>query len=267
MIVSTFLISDKDSRERFFKESFLLANVKPDVMLEMLFLTMSNADIGFQAWDLQWRSYITGDILPTTRQVELTRKKEFTATALEPEHKAFIVYVAALSVDSGDEVDPSKTAQIAYLKVDEAPTKVSNEYIDFTNVFSPKLVVGLLEHTEINDHAIKFVDDWQRPYGLIYSLRPVKLEILKAYIKNNLANDFIRPSKSSSGASILFNKKSDKSLRLCIDYQGFNNLTIKNWYPLPLVGKSLDQLIQAQRFTQLDLTNAYYWIRIRKGNK
>ncbi len=53
MVVFTFFISDKDSRERFFEESFLLANVKPDIVLEMPFLTMSNADIDFQAQDLQ----------------------------------------------------------------------------------------------------------------------------------------------------------------------------------------------------------------------
>ena len=52
MVVSTFFMLDKNDRERFFEESFLLANVKPDVMLGMLFLTMSNVDINFQARDL-----------------------------------------------------------------------------------------------------------------------------------------------------------------------------------------------------------------------
>ena len=68
----------------------------------------------------------------------------------------------------------------------------------------------------------------------------MELETLKAYIKNNLANRFIRPSKSLAGALILFDKKPDGSLRLYVDYQGLNNLTIKNWYPLPLVGELLD---------------------------
>ena len=49
MIVSTVSISDKDDRERFFEKSFLLANVKPDIVLGMLFLTISNIDIDFQA--------------------------------------------------------------------------------------------------------------------------------------------------------------------------------------------------------------------------
>ncbi len=53
IVVSIFSISDKDNRERFIKESFLLADMKPNVVLEMSFLTMSNANINFQAWNLQ----------------------------------------------------------------------------------------------------------------------------------------------------------------------------------------------------------------------
>ncbi len=162
---------------------------------------------------------------------------------------------------------PSRRAQIAHLKANEALTKVPSQYADFTDVFSPKLAAELLEHTEIKDHAIELVDDWQPPYGSIYSLGPVELEILKAYIENNLANNFIRPSKSPTGAPIIFDKKPDGSLRLYMDYQGLNNLTIKNRYPLSLVRELLDRLGRARRFTQLDLTNAYHRMRIREGGK
>ena len=93
------------------------------------------------------------------------------------------------------------------------------------------------------------------------------METLKTYIKTNLANGFIRPSKSPAGAPILFDRKPDGSLRLCVDYRGLNNLTIKNRYPLPLIGESLDRLGRAKRFTQLDLTNAYHWMRICEGNE
>ena len=53
MVVFIFSVSDKDDRERFFKENFLLAEVKPEIVLGMLFLTMSNVDVDFQARDLQ----------------------------------------------------------------------------------------------------------------------------------------------------------------------------------------------------------------------
>ena len=67
IVVSTFSVSDKDGKERFFEESFLLADVSPDIMLKMLFLIMNNADVDFQARDLQWRSYTTREVLPTAR--------------------------------------------------------------------------------------------------------------------------------------------------------------------------------------------------------
>ncbi len=129
------------------------------------------------------------------------------------------------------------------MKADEALTKVPNKYADFGDIFSPKLAAKLPEHTGINNHAIKLIDDWQTPYDpSIYSLGSVELETLKNYIENNLANSFIRRSKFFDKAPIFVDKKPDGSLQLGVDYQGLNNLTIKNRYPLPLVGELIDWL-------------------------
>ena len=92
----------------------------------------------------------------------------------------------------------------------------------------------------MNKYAIKLEKDKQPPFRPIYSLELVELEALKTYIKTNLANNFIRPSKSPIRAPILFNKKLNRSLRLCVNYRGFNNLIIKNQYLLPLIDESLD---------------------------
>ncbi len=119
----------------------------------------------------------------------------------------------------------------------------------------------------MNEHAIELVEGKQPPYRPIYGLSPVELETWKTYIKTHLKTRFIRPSKSPAGAPILFYKKPDGRLRLCVDSQGFNNLTIKNRYPLPLIDESSDRLGRAKRFTQLDLTSAYHRIRIWEGDK
>ncbi len=107
----------------------------------------------------------------------------------------------------------------------------------------------LLENTGLNKHAIELIEGKQQPYGSIYALSPVELETLKAYIETHLKTGFIQPSKSPAGAPILFDKKPDGSLRLSVDYRGLNNLTIKNWYPLLLIGKALDRLGWAKRNT------------------
>ena len=90
----------------------------------------------------------------------------------------------------------------------------------------------------------------QLPYKSIYSLGLAELEILKTYIETNLANGFISLSKFPPGIPILFVKKQDRSLRLYIDYRDLTNLIIKNQYPFPLFGESLDQLEYDKRFTQ-----------------
>ena len=111
MIVSTFFILDQDSRERFFKESFLLANVKLDIVLEMLFLTINNASINFQIQNLQQRFYIIRDKLLTTRQIELIRKKKFKTAAFDLEYKAFVIHIATFNINLGNKVYLLKKTQ------------------------------------------------------------------------------------------------------------------------------------------------------------
>ena len=143
------------------------------------------------------------------------------------------------------DVHPFCRVQIAAFVANEALISIPTEYSNFADVFSLELASELPKHTGINDHAIKLVDDQQPSYGPIYSLGPVESETLKMYIETNLANSFIRSSKSLAKAPILFDKKLEESLQLCADYRGLNNFTIKNQYPLLFVRESLDHLRQA----------------------
>jgi hypothetical protein len=69
------------------------------------------------------------------------------------------------------------------------------------------------------------------------------------------------------GVPILFILKLDRTIRLYIDYRGLNKVIIKNYYPLPLVSKMLDQLSRAKIFIKLDLQDAYYRLRIKEGDE
>ena len=97
MVVAAFSVEDKANQVRFFEETFLVANVSPEVVLGMPFFILSDADDGFSSWELRWRTYTTEEALPTTRRVELVGKKEFAAAALDPEHETYVVHVASLS--------------------------------------------------------------------------------------------------------------------------------------------------------------------------
>lgn len=125
----------------------------------------------------------------------------------------------------------------------------------------------LPENTVFNEYGIKLKNSQQLPYKPIYSLGPAELEILNIYIKTHLKTEFIILFKSSVGAFILFDKKFDSSFYIHVDYQGLNNLIIKNQYSIHLINKSLDQLGQAKRFIQLDLNSAYHQMKIKEENK
>jgi hypothetical protein len=90
---------------------------------------------------------------------------------------------------------------------------------------------------------------------------------LRDYLDENLAKNFIRHSNSPAGAPILFVKKRNDSLRMCMDYCGLNKVTIKNRYPLPLISGLLDQLSQAKIHTKIDLRGAYNLVCIREGDE
>ena len=145
--------------------------------------------------------------------MELINKKEFAKAALNENFEIFMIYVATLkALLLGIIIHPLREAQIVALKQNKAPTKVLLKYSNFADVFSKEKVLVLLEQTNLNKHTIKLKNDKQLLYRPIYRLGLVKLKILKMYIKIHLKPEFIRPSKSSIGISILFNKKPDGSL-------------------------------------------------------
>lgn len=121
------------------------------------------------------------------------------------------------------------------MKANKALIFIPSKYADFTDVFSKDQVAKLSKYIGINNHAIDLLKSQQLVYEPIYSLGPMELETLKTYIKTNLANGFIKPSKFLVNTRILFVQKLDGSLCLCINYQGLKNLTIKNWYILLLI--------------------------------
>ena len=115
------------------------------------------------------------------------------------------------------------------------------------------------------EHAIELTGE--PLYGPIYNLLEKELKTLREYLAEALDRGWIRESSSPAGAPILFIPKKYGELQLCIDYRGLNRLTIKNRYPLPLIGELMDRLSKAKHYTKLDLWNAYYRICIWEGDE
>ena len=178
IVIANFQVEDKGGRPRFFQETFLVANTPFEVVLGMPFLKITNANVAFGEETLTWKSYTTNKALPTTERVQLVNPKEFIIAAMDADSKTFVVHVAIREREKMP-VHMEKQTQVGALIFNEAPTEVPAEYSDYSNVFSAENVAELPENTGINEHAIKLKEGKQPPFGPIYSLGPVELEMLK----------------------------------------------------------------------------------------
>ncbi|MBW0556617.1 hypothetical protein O181_096332 [Austropuccinia psidii MF-1] len=104
-------------------------------------------------------------------------------------------------------------------------------YHQYLDVFSKVKAETLPPHCAC-DHHIE-LEGSLPPVGVIYSLSNQESDTLKAYISENLEKGFIQQSSSSTGASVLFVKKKDGGLRLCVDYRKLTAVTRKKKYPVP----------------------------------
>ncbi|RVW80784.1 Transposon Ty3-I Gag-Pol polyprotein [Vitis vinifera] len=96
-----------------------------------------------------------------------------------------------------------------------------------------------------------------------YRMAPMELKELKIQLQELLDKGFIKPSVSPWGAPILFVKKKDGSMRLCIDYRELNKVTVRNKYPFPWIDDLFDQLQGACVFSKIDLQSGYHQLRVR----
>ena len=97
-------------------------------------------------------------------------------------------------------------------------------------------------------------------------MAPVELKELKEQLQDLVDRGFIRPSFSPWGAPVLFVKKKDGSMRLCIDYRQLNKVTVRNKYPLPRIEDLFDQLQGATVFSKIDLRSGYHQLRIKESD-
>lgn len=136
-------------------------------------------------------------------------------------------------------------AQITTLKQNKAFIKILTKYSNFANIFSKKKFLILPKQTNLNKYTFQLKDSKKLSYKLIYSLGFVELETLKIYIKTYLKTGCNWSSKFFAAALILFEKNLDSSFYLYINYQGLNNLTIKNQYLLIFIA----ELDRVKKFT------------------
>jgi len=120
---------------------------------------------------------------------------------------------------------------------------VPEGYHDLADIFSKSKAGKLADHQPYN-LKITLDEGTSPPYCPIYSLSQEELAALHKFIDKNLVTGLIHPSHSPHGAPVLFIQKKDGSLQLCVDFQGLNQISKKDQYPLPLIS---DLLVAPQK--------------------
>ncbi|GKA51991.1 putative reverse transcriptase domain-containing protein [Tanacetum coccineum] len=156
------------------------------------------------------------------------------------------------------EKDPKS---LSCIKADEKRLDDIRTVRDFPEVFLDDLT-GLPPVREI-EFRIDLIPGALLVVKSSYRLAPSKMQELSNQLKELQEKGFIRPSHSPWGAPVLFVKKKDDALRMCIDYRELNKLTIKNRYPLPRIDDLFDQLQGACYFSKIDLCSGYHRLRVR----
>ncbi|GJT03705.1 reverse transcriptase domain-containing protein [Tanacetum coccineum] len=157
------------------------------------------------------------------------------------------------------EKDPGS---LACIKADEKKLDDIQVVRDFPEVF-PDDLSGLPPVREI-EFRIDLIPGASPVVKSPYRLAPSEMLELSNQLKELQEKGFIRPSHSPWGAPVLFVKKKDGAMRMCIDYRELNKLTIKNRYPLPRIDDLFDQLQGACCFSKIDLRSGYHQLRVRE---
>ncbi|SYW85397.1 uncharacterized protein UHO2_01643 [Ustilago hordei] len=154
------------------------------------------------------------------------------------------------------------------VEVDKVVTAadIPKPYQHLQDVFDEVEADKLPHHTE-HDLHLELIEGGKPPQGPLYLKGPKEMSELRRYLDENLEKGFIRPSKSPARSPVLFVPKKDGGLRLCVDYRGLNEITVKNRAPLPLIEEQLFLLRKARIYTKLDLRAAYNLIWIAKGDE
>ncbi|GJW55896.1 putative reverse transcriptase domain-containing protein [Tanacetum coccineum] len=133
---------------------------------------------------------------------------------------------------------------------------------NFPEVF-PEDLPGL-PHTRQVEFHIDLVPGAAPVARAPYRLAPSEMKELADQLQELSDKGFIRPSSSPWGAPVLFVKKKDGSLRMCIDYRELNKLTVKNRYPLPRIDDLFDQLQGSSVYSKIDLRSGYHQLKVRE---
>jgi hypothetical protein len=152
--------------------------------------------------------------------------------------------------------EPSENLGISG-KARESLKHIPRIYNRWEHLFQKEKTTKALPKHQSWDHEIKFESDKKFTFEPIYALSKKELSILRKYLAENEKKEFIKKFQSRAEYSILFTLKKNEELRLCVDYQKLNDITIKNQYSLSNINELQNRLFGVKYFIKLNLREAY----------
>ena len=268
-----FEMQNENDVNRFFNDNFIKTNLIWNMTLNLSWMQLSDAKINWNIDKIESWLLTVKSILFIVNRIEKIESKELVNVVVDDKKQSFVMFVRVLRDEKTNmnNVHIERRAQI-----DSTLAKMKNKsdikiiifevLKKFADLADENKAYELFDH-ESDDHVIDLKSDKKSLYDFIYSLSKNELKILRAYLDKHLKNDFIKFFIFSAGAPILFVKKKNEILRLCVNYRDLNLLTIKNRYSLSLIDESLNRLSKARIYTSLDMITTYNRLRIKKNDE
>ncbi len=159
---------------------------------------------------------------------------------------------------------------IVIKKTNENNSRISNEissqYVAFQDIFFEMKTHKLSKH-DFHNHVIEILSNRDSFFDSIYNLSITELKILKDYINEYMKKNFIIKFVSFTKAFILFVKKTNDKLRLCVNYKKLNEIIIKNRYLWFFINENLNKLFETKIFIKLNVRDVFHRIKIRKEDE
>jgi transposase InsO family protein len=243
--------TDTGNATRTVRHSFVACNLElggPEILLGYPWLEAINPSIDWATGTWQYRKLGNINIVSASKFRRELENPQLSCVVMRPDRTL---------TETGRRIGVLQSGNPIVL-----PTYLEG----YRDVFDPSAAAMLPEHHAM-EHKIELIEGKEPPWGPVYALSEPELEELREYLESATKQGRIRRSISPAGAPIMFVPKKGGGLRLCVDYRGLNQITVKNRTPLPLISETLDRLEGAKVFTKLDLADAYNRLRIRKGDE
>ena len=187
----------------------------------------------------------------------ITTERQLKRNVNNKENAILMGYIYSIENDN-EKKEEENGIEKPYANTEELRNKLYNE---FSNTITNDPPMHLPPKRNLT-HRIILIEPNKNVYRKQYKLSHQEKIELNKQVEALLAQGFVRPSASPFNSPVLFVKKKDGTMRLCIDYRILNNNTVKDKFPIPRIDEIISKFGKAKVFSKLDLMSGYFQVRI-----